>query len=143
MSKSIDQCHHLKARDGGFSLLETLLAIAILSFGLLATAALLAGIIGGNKSSKDLTTATVLAQDKIESLREAGYSGLPSVSSSTVEDYGDITYSDDGDTIVYSNFKRITSVAMDTPSVGMKTVTVQVYNRSGVNPTTFSAIMAE
>ena len=143
MSKSIDRGHHPEAGNGGFSLLETLLAITILSFGLLATAALLAGIIGGNKSSKDLTTATVLAQDTIETLREAGYSGLPSVSPSTTEDYGDITYSDGGTTVAYSDFKRITSVAMDTPSVGMKTVTVQVYNRSGVNPTTFSAIMAE
>lgn len=132
-----------KARNLGFSLLEILMAMAILSFGILGTGALLAGIINGNRISKDLTTATVLAQDKIENLRGMGFSGLPSTDSSVTEDYGSISYSNGGETIDYPAFKRVTSVSVEDPVAGMKTITVQVYGRSGLNPTTLIAVMAE
>jgi prepilin-type N-terminal cleavage/methylation domain-containing protein len=95
-----------KINDIGFTLIETLMAISILSFGMLATGALLVGIINGNRTSKDMTTATILAQDKIEDLRDMGYSDLPSANSSVTEDYGSITYSNNGETVNYPDFKR-------------------------------------
>lgn len=45
------------------------MAIVILTIGLLGMASLTVGVIHGNKFSKDLTTATTLAQDKIEEIR--------------------------------------------------------------------------
>lgn len=143
MHKFIVKNQHSKAENTGFTLMEILMAITILSFGMLATAALLVGIINGNKTSKDLTTATILAQDKIEDLREMGFARLPSSNSSVTEDYGSITYSNDGETINYPAFKRVTSTTVESPAAGMKTVTVQVYTRSGMNPPTFSVILAE
>ena len=58
-------------RDGqdGFTLIEVLIAIVILSVGLLGMASLTVGIIKGNKFSNDLSTATTLAQDKMEDIR--------------------------------------------------------------------------
>ena len=45
----------------GFTLIEVLVAIVILSVGLLGMASLTVAIIQGNKFSNDLTTATTLA----------------------------------------------------------------------------------
>lgn len=53
----------------GFTLVETLLAIFFLSLALLGTAALLDSVIAKNLLANQITTATTLAQDKIEELK--------------------------------------------------------------------------
>lgn len=104
---------------GGFTLIEILVAIIVLSIGLLGMATLTGTIIHGNKLSNDLTTATTLAQDKIEELRSGGYDGLPSSDNTDPEDYGDITG--------YPEYKRKTKTEVDEPATNMKTVTVTVF----------------
>jgi len=132
-------------RDGsrGFSLLEVLLAMSILSFGMLGTGALLAGVIKGNDISQRITTATVLAQDKIEELREQKYRDLPSTSTYTAEDYGSVSYTTDQGTVSYPRFKRATIILADTPTSGMITAVVWVFSRTSSHPVTLRTIIAE
>ncbi len=54
------------AAKNGFTLLEVMLALAFLSVGLLGMASLTASVIRTNSFSDDFTTATALAQDKLE-----------------------------------------------------------------------------
>jgi type IV pilus assembly protein PilV len=104
--------------DKGFTLIEVLVAMVILSIGLLGTAALITGIINGNKVSNRISTATTCAQDKMEEIRRLGYSGMPTSDTTTTEPYNSITN--------YSLYKRITFTDVDNPAAGMKTVTVTV-----------------
>jgi type IV pilus assembly protein PilV len=57
----------------GFTLLEVIISIAILSFGLLAVAAMQVGAINGNSIAYKLTERTTLAQDKMEELMGLSY----------------------------------------------------------------------
>jgi type IV pilus assembly protein PilV len=107
----------------GFTLLEVLVAVVVLSIGLLGMASLTIGVIKGNKFSKRVTTATILAQEKMEDARKLGYAGTPSSDQTVTEDYGSIPS--------YPFFKRVTLTDVDNPAAGMKTFVVTVYWDSG------------
>lgn len=70
----------------GFTLLEILIAIVILTVGLVGTAGLLMGIIRSNDLSNEMTKATALAHSTMEQIRQAGYFGALSVSEPPVVD---------------------------------------------------------
>ena len=70
----------------GFTVLEVLIAMIILSVGLLGTAGMLLGTINSNKVSQDMSIAAVLAKAKIEELRRLSYLQLQSSASSETED---------------------------------------------------------
>ena len=57
----------LKSRDG-FTLIEVMVSIIILSIGVLGLAPLMAVSITGNAFSNEATRANVIAQDRIEEL---------------------------------------------------------------------------
>ncbi len=97
-----------------FTLVEIVVAITLLSVGLLGMAGLTVGIMRGNALSSELTTATALAQAKMEDIKRVGYSGA----TNSAEDYNGI----EG----YPLFKRDTVIDVDTPELGMKTVTITV-----------------
>ncbi len=103
----------------GFTLIEVLVAMVILSVGLLGTAALITGIISSNKLSNRISTATTCAQDKMEDIKGLGYSGMPAWDTTTPEPYNSIAN--------YSLYKRDTFTDVGNPAAGMKTVTVTVY----------------
>lgn len=108
------QFKNAERNEKGFTLIEVLVAIVILSIGLLGMASLTIGIINGNKLSNDLTTATTLAQDEMEDIRRLGYSNAVSETKAVLSS-------------PYDEFKREVTVADDSPAPGMKTVTVKVY----------------
>lgn len=121
-----------KTDTHGFSLLEIMVAMLILSVGLLGTAALIVGIIRGNQVSRNITIATTLANDMSEYLAGLDYNELPSTDTTSTEDYGDLT---DNPT-----FKRVTTTYVNDPDTNMKRVVVQVYWQSGSNPVTIQSI---
>ena len=120
--------------DDGFTLMEVMITIVLLTVGLLGMAALTTGIINGNKHSSRLTTATTLAQDKIEDVRRLGYSNMPSADIETTEDYNTITD--------YPLFKRTTSTDADSPDTYMKTITITVYWDSDSHSVSLQTILS-
>lgn len=60
----------------GFSLLEVMVAVVILAFGLLAIMHLFPIGLRASKISQDTTVATFLAQQKIEELRNTKYADI-------------------------------------------------------------------
>jgi prepilin-type N-terminal cleavage/methylation domain-containing protein len=106
------------ANSNGFTLIEVMIAIFIFTVALLGVAGMAATVINGNAFSKEITTATILAQDKMEELENLGYSGMPSSDTTTTEDYNSITD--------YPIYKRVTDVDVDSPAAGMKTIEVKV-----------------
>ena len=99
----------------GFTLIEIMIAVTLLSIGLLGMAGLTVGIMRGNSLSSEVTAATALTQDKMEDIKRMGYTNAVDLT----EDYNSLTG--------YAAYKRVTEVDIDTPGVGMKTVTVTVY----------------
>ncbi len=57
-----------RGNEGGFTLLEVIIAISILSVGLLAVASMQVAAIHGNSFAYDISEAVTLAQDRMEYL---------------------------------------------------------------------------
>jgi type IV pilus assembly protein PilV len=71
------RANHKKANttgEGGFTLLEVIVAISILTFGLLAVASMQMTAIRGNYNASNITEATTVAQDRLEDLMGLLYS---------------------------------------------------------------------
>lgn len=67
----------MKIQDNrGFTLIEIIIAIFILVVALTGLAGVVATVISGNSFSKEITTATTLAQEKIEELKNTNYQYL-------------------------------------------------------------------
>ena len=114
--------------------MEVLITIVLLTVGLLGMAALTTGIINGNTHSRRLTTATTLAQDKIEDVRRLGSSNMPSVDTTITEDYTTIAN--------YPLFKRTTTTAVSSPASNMKTITITVYWNSDSHSVSLQTILS-
>jgi type IV pilus assembly protein PilV len=57
----------------GFTLLEVLIAVSIFSIGLLAVASMQISAISGNRLGNELSLATFLAQEQVETLKSADF----------------------------------------------------------------------
>ncbi len=93
----------------GFTLVEIMVAISIIAIGLLGLVSVTVMVIKGNTFSKTMTTATTLANDKMEQLKKTGYASLAS-----------------GADTAQSIYTRTWTVTQDSPAAGMKTVVVTV-----------------
>ncbi len=60
-------------REGGFTLLEVIVAISILTFGILAVASMQSAAIRGNQLGYRVTEGSTLAQDRLEFLLTKPY----------------------------------------------------------------------
>ena len=94
----------------GFTLIEVLIGLTILAVGLLVIAGMQMTSIKGGSFSHHVSQATILAQDKIEELKNLPYSML------TSQDYATVP-----DTV----FSRKYDVVED-PGNSIKTITVTV-----------------
>lgn len=101
------------SNNKGFLMIEVILAIALIAIGLFAVMSLATAVIKGNTHSKKATTATTIAQDKIEYFKSIGYDTI-SESSTVLSDY---------------YIKAL--VLNNSPGTNMKTVTVDVYWNPG------------
>jgi len=70
----IDQKKSRAIGEKGFTLLEVIVAISILTFGLLAVASMQMTAIRGNYNASNITEATTVAQDRLEDLMGLLYS---------------------------------------------------------------------
>ncbi len=105
----------LRPSSQGFSMIELLVAMLILSTALLGIGRLTIGVIEGNLKSRNHGVATLLAQDRIEALKGLGAGSA----TSTTEDYGTMPG--------FPHYKRVTDVRRDVPEAGLSTITVTVY----------------
>ena len=106
-----------KCADQGFTLLEVLVTVVILSIGLLGTLGLTTGVIRGNFFSKNITSATAVAQSQLEAVQREGFENVTTTKFPTtaqVVSMGGVSFS------------RITTIANNTPATNMKTVSVTV-----------------
>src|SRR5215831_16976179 len=86
-------------RERGFTLLETLAAIAILTIGLLAMAGLMSSMTTNSAHSRYMSGASVLATEKLEELsRYPASDPMVTVASGTV---GSLTSDSSGGSIRY------------------------------------------
>jgi type IV pilus assembly protein PilV len=114
--------------EKGFTLIETLMAIAIIAIGLLALAALQTSAISGNAKANKHSMAVSLAEDQVETYRNMPYDSIPA--SPPAEPWG--------------IFTRTTTVQDGVPVAGSKTVTVSVSWQEKVQRTVeFQTIIAQ
>jgi type II secretion system protein I len=115
----------------GFTLMEVLVAMTLLSLGLLGVANLTIGIIKGNTYSRNVTTATIVAQQQIEQAQRIGYTSANALA-------GTATVSMGG-----TSFTRTTTVTNSSPATNMKTVSVAVSWSPGNNSVSFNTIISQ
>ena len=121
---------------GGFTLIEILIAVFILTVALIGLISVTVMIINGNDFSRRTTTATTLAKDRLEQVKRLPYN---SVTAGTTTDYwnADSTTGSSG-----AYFTRTTTVTDNTPTANMKTVVVQVqWNWGGTRQVTLRTII--
>ncbi|HLA26617.1 MAG TPA: prepilin-type N-terminal cleavage/methylation domain-containing protein [Syntrophales bacterium] len=93
----------------GFTLVEILAAMGILTIALLGLVSVTVMVIKGNSFSKTMTTATTLAKYKLEQLKNTSYGSLAG-----------------GTDTVESIYTRTWTVTNNSPASGMTTVVVTV-----------------
>ena len=113
----------------GFTLLEVLVTIVILSIGLLGIAGLTTGVIRGNHYSKNITSATAAAQTQLEAIKSRGYA--EAVEANFPADFVNMGG---------MSFNRTTTITADSPATNMKTASVTV-NWTDSNNTARSVIL--
>ena len=115
-------------RQDGFSLVESAVGVFVLTAGLLSAASVLVTMASHQKLSAVFTSATHLAEQKIELLRNTKFKEIES----ETEEYGEIT-----DHFSYFRSTQVTPNAGDT----MKTVEVMVRHMGG-QEVTFQTLIA-
>jgi type IV pilus assembly protein PilV len=101
------------APNHGFTLIEVMLTLVILSIGILAMARLQIAAIRGNGLSQRMTTAASVAEGKIEQLKNAPFADIQPESPTQV-------------TASNLNFTREVTVTNNSPMANTKTVSVIV-----------------
>lgn len=110
----------------GFTLVEVMISIVVLSIAVLGFSAMTLGTIRGLAFSDKLTTATTLAQKQMEKLNNAPYVDVVA-DNYPPEDFGDLAG--------YEKFSRAVTIADATPEPNTKTVTVNVWWRDDAGTT--------
>ena len=107
--------------QAGFTLIELFIALTVLTIGLLGTAALTTGVVRGNLSTRNMTTATAIAQSCFEENRRVGYANAGAVPA------GGSNNCVSGSASVTSGGVSFTrSLTIDTSVSNIKTLTVAV-----------------
>ena len=118
----------------GLTLLEAVIAMALFLVAVLAFAAMAVTASKGAAAGKHLTIATILAQDTLEQVGNAGYDvGLTGVVETT-EAYGSIPD--------FPLYQRVIEMQPSRPVPGLQTVTVTVSWADDQHSVTASTILA-
>lgn len=114
----------------GFTLIELFIAIVVLTIGLLGTAALTTGVVRGNLSAKNMTTATAIAQSCFEENRRVGYSSAGAVPAG-----GSNSCVSGNATVTVNGLAFTRTLAIDASVSNIKTLTVTVSWSEGATGT--------
>jgi type IV pilus assembly protein PilV len=109
---------YLIYRDEAFTLIEVMIALVILSIGLIALAGLQVSAIKGNNFSKRMTTAVSIADERIEQIKNTPYANIQS------EPATNLTVSNDKHT--FMNFTREVIVTTNNPLPNTKRIDLTV-----------------
>jgi type IV pilus assembly protein PilV len=101
----------------GFTLIEALVTSLILTIGLLGTLGLATGVIRGNFFSKNITSATAIAESQLEAIQNRGY--LNTTTANFPAAAATVTMNN-------VNFSRTTTITDNSPDTNMKTISVTV-----------------
>jgi type IV pilus assembly protein PilV len=97
----------------GFTLIEVMIALVVMSIGLTALAAVQISAIRGNAFSKRMTTAVSIAEARMEQIKNGSYASI--ISESAIQ----VTQSN-------MNFTRQVAVTNNSPLANTKTINVTV-----------------
>jgi type IV pilus assembly protein PilV len=104
--------------EEAFTLIEIMIALVVLSVGLVALVGLQISAIKGNAFSKRMTTAVTIANARLEEIKNTAYANIQSESSTQVSASN-------------MNFTREVTVNNDSPVLNTKTVNVTVTWKDG------------
>ncbi len=110
-----------------------MIAIVVFSVGLLGIAQSLVVVINTNLTARQITTATTLAQARMEDVHRMGY--VDADTATGTEAYGSMSN--------FEAYKRVTAIAPDTPDAGMKTATITVSWKGDNRSFSLSTILTE
>src|SRR5262245_23588327 len=110
-------------------------ALAVVLVGIMGSTASTVAVRDTEVFNQHVITATTLATEKLESLKGLGFPRLSSMPTTGNEDYNTMAH--------FPTFRRQTAIAMDTPDIGMKKVTVTVWWDGNANAVRMSLILAE
>lgn len=115
-----------RIRTRGFTLIEVLIALFILSFVLLGMSSMVFSVIRGTGQSKEMSTADTLVQEKMEELKNTAYTALASSSVDESRSRGGVTYARGWTVSMSGNIKTITVTVNWTDRVA-RSVTLTTY----------------
>jgi type IV pilus assembly protein PilV len=121
----------------GFTLIEVLVTALLLTVGLLGTLGLTTGVIRGNFFSKNITSATAIAESQLEAVQNRGYVNATTANFPAAA----VTV-----TMGNVNFARTTTITNNSPINNMKTISVRVdWNESNnaARSVTLQTILAQ
>ncbi len=122
-----------KLNEQGLSLLEIVIAMAVVFLALLGFAGFSVVAHTGMNASEKMTRAVTLAQEKMEDVKREGVpSGLTS-SLSTTEPYGSITGA--------PHHQRRLTITPDDPMTGLHTIAVNVQWDNGAHATSLKTYL--
>ena len=135
----------------GFTIIEVMVAVAILSIGLLGITSMQMSAIRGNKLSDDITCALTLAEDKMEELLGLDYNNAAledvvannnsflSRTASGWIDHQELNIDETGK-INAGHFTRVWNIADNTPIINNKTINVIVLWGNGEHQVSLTSI---